>query len=118
LGITFVSPAKDAPPLKIGALYISEVEAGMPAELAGIQVCDRVTSIEGIPVTSMQAFSQTLTASGEAPVQLTVERGGELKTFSVGKKEAATQIRQPQSAEAELTRLQGICATVASSSLG
>ena len=56
---------------------IGEVNPGTPAEAAGLQPGDRVLAVDGERVPTWNHVVDLIRARGEAPVLLTIERGGE-----------------------------------------
>jgi regulator of sigma E protease len=62
---------------------IGEVIAGKPAALAGIQVKDLVRSVNGKRVSRWDEFSATIAESKGVPLEIVVERQGELRTFTI-----------------------------------
>ena len=64
-------------------IILGDIEKGMPAEKAGLKNGDRVVSIDGQPVTSIQAMIESLQRTKDKPLQLVVERGGKDLSFNV-----------------------------------
>jgi regulator of sigma E protease len=65
-------------------MHIASVVEESPAAKAGLAVFDRITAINGMAVTSFdQVVSAIRSFGGEQPLEITVDRGGELKTFAV-----------------------------------
>ncbi len=62
---------------------IDKVEPGAPAAKAGLQAGDVVTAINGQKIYSHVALAEEIAKNPEQPVQLTVQRGGEDKQFSI-----------------------------------
>jgi regulator of sigma E protease len=62
---------------------VTELEAGMPAEKAGIKEGDTIVAIDGKPVPAIAAMIEDLKASKDKPVDLTVRRDGKELTFHV-----------------------------------
>jgi len=56
---------------------IGEVMAGNPAERAGLQVGDRVVSVNGDPIQTYREFVARVEASPDRPMQLVVDRDGQ-----------------------------------------
>jgi regulator of sigma E protease len=75
-------------------LEITELQPGMPAEKAGLKLGDLIVALDGSPVPALGAMVESLKLSKEKPVQLTVSRDGELKTFTL----------QPELTDVEGTR--------------
>ena len=65
------------------AVTITDLEAGMPAEKAGLKVGDEITAVNGQPVPALEAMIETLKKTKDQPVQLTVLRDGKTQTFTV-----------------------------------
>jgi regulator of sigma E protease len=64
-------------------LIITDIEANMPAAKAGIQEGDKLVALDGAPIPALGAMIETLKHTKDKPVQLTVERDGQQKTFTV-----------------------------------
>src|SRR5207237_9650539 len=64
-------------------LTITALEHGLPAEKAGVKVGDEIVSMDGAPVPALVAMIDRLKVTKDKPIQLTVRRAGELKTFTV-----------------------------------
>ncbi|MGE5484260.1 MAG: M50 family metallopeptidase [Ignavibacteriales bacterium] len=62
---------------------IDQVLPGYPAEAVGLQKGDRITRVNGAPVTEWESVSQALRGSPGTKVRLTVMRGGEEKDIDV-----------------------------------
>lgn len=67
------------------APYVYEVEAGMPAEQAGLLTGDEFVSLDGAPLAdgTIQDVSDAISAAGAQPMRLTVLRGGEERTLEL-----------------------------------
>src|SRR5689334_20196356 len=65
------------------AVTITDLEAGMPAEKAGLKVGDQITAVNAQPVPALEAMIETLKRTKDQPVELTVLRHGQTKTFTV-----------------------------------
>jgi regulator of sigma E protease len=63
-------------------LTITALEHGMPGEKAGLKVGDEIVSMDGAPVPALAAMIEKLKVTKDKPIQLTVRRNGELKTFT------------------------------------
>ncbi len=59
-------------------VYIAGVGAGSPAATAGWQVGDRIISVDGAEVQTVQELIQDTRSKSGEPVQFVIERGGEL----------------------------------------
>jgi len=62
---------------------IGEVVAGKPAAAAGVQVKDLVRSVNGRQVSRWEEFAAIIADSKGAPLEITVERQGALRTFTI-----------------------------------
>jgi regulator of sigma E protease len=62
---------------------VGRVQPGRPAEKAGIRPGDRFVEVDGVPVFSNERMIELISAAGGRPVKLLVNRGGELKSFTV-----------------------------------
>ena len=62
---------------------IGEVVAGKPAAAAGVQVKDLVRSVNGRQVSRWDEFAAIIADSKGAPLEITVERQGALRTFTI-----------------------------------
>jgi len=64
-------------------LEVTQLEPGMPAEKAGLKVGDRIVTLDGQPVPALGAMIEHLKITKDKPIQLTVERNGQLQTFTI-----------------------------------
>lgn len=79
LGVLPLRDADDAAGIVVRFVY-----AGSPAEAAGIQVADRLLSMNGQPVQSAHAFSESLaTLDDRQNLNVDVQRGDERLTLSI-----------------------------------
>ncbi|MDN4607430.1 RIP metalloprotease RseP [Sporosarcina highlanderae] len=62
---------------------ISEVISNSPAYSAGMEAGDFVKEVDGVPVETWTGFTDIVKSSGGEKIQLKVERGGDLVTFTV-----------------------------------
>lgn len=62
---------------------VGSVDAGGPAATAGLLSGDRLTAIDGVPVTDSIVLDQTLRAAQARTVTLTIERAGQLVDLPV-----------------------------------
>ena len=73
-----VSDSAEEPPsagwLPKVPVIIGDVEAGMPAAKAGLVEGDRIVSIDGQPVTSIQSMIDSLQRTKDKPLELVVDR--------------------------------------------
>ena len=82
----FVAPAQP--------FSVERVLVGRPAAKAGLQVGDRITAIDGQPVAFFHEFQRALQAHKGEPVQLTLERAGQLvQTSATVEKEGTLGIQ-------------------------
>ncbi len=64
-------------------VIIGDLENGMPAVKAGLKPGDKVISMDGQPVPSIQAMIDSLQDNKSKPIQLMVERAGKDLSFTV-----------------------------------
>jgi regulator of sigma E protease len=64
-------------------LEVTELEAGMPAEKAGVKVGDVIVALDGQPIPAIGAMVESLRRTKDRPIQLTVSRDGQLMTLTV-----------------------------------
>ncbi len=62
---------------------ITDLERGMPAEKAGMKVGDEILAVDGQPVPALEAMIDTLKRTKDKPIEITVLREGQRKTFTV-----------------------------------
>jgi regulator of sigma E protease len=62
---------------------ITDLQPGMPAQKAGLKLGDEILTIDGKPVPALAAMVESLKQTQDKPIVLTVQRGGEIKTFTV-----------------------------------
>ena len=67
----------------IEEVLVGNVEPGSPAETAGMQSRDRIVAVNGVNVTNSGKFITLVQESKNAPMTITVERGGERKTLEM-----------------------------------
>jgi regulator of sigma E protease len=65
------------------SVQLTTVEAGMPAEKAGLKVGDQILTANGQPIPALEALVQLLNHSKDQPLEIVVQRGAEKKTFTV-----------------------------------
>jgi regulator of sigma E protease len=65
------------------SVTVTDLEKGMPAEKAGMQIGDEILSVDGQPIPALEAMIETLKRTQDRPIQIVVRRNGELKTFTV-----------------------------------
>ncbi len=64
-------------------LQVTDLEAGMPAEKAGIKVGDEILSVDGQPIPAVEAMIESLKRTQGKPIQITVRRDGQEKAFTM-----------------------------------
>jgi regulator of sigma E protease len=69
------------PVKKTEKVTIVKVDAGSPAEVAGLKVEDRVVAVEGKKISETEEFSRLMKSWAGIGVNLTVERGGGVMLF-------------------------------------
>jgi regulator of sigma E protease len=62
---------------------VTDVDAGMPAEKAGIREGDEIIAMDGKPLPAIAAMIEALKQTKAKPIQLTILRDGQEKTFTV-----------------------------------
>jgi len=62
---------------------VTDLEKGMPADRAGIQVGDEILTVDGQPIPALEAMIETLKRTQDKAIQITVRRDGQQKTFMV-----------------------------------
>jgi regulator of sigma E protease len=62
---------------------ITDLEPGMPAEKAGLKKGDIIIAVNGQPVRVIEQMIFMLQKSKEAPIEVTVQRGGQNLSFSM-----------------------------------
>ncbi|RJO71758.1 MAG: RIP metalloprotease RseP [Myxococcales bacterium] len=65
---------------------VGRVEAGGPAEAAGIKPGDRIVAIDGGPVSAWMLVEQKLRDAQETPIRFAIERDGRREEFLVAQK--------------------------------
>lgn len=68
---------------QVGRSNVAWVEAGMPAEKAGIKVGDEIVAVNGTPIRAPSSIIGLLQDSGSRPVELSVIRDGHESKVSV-----------------------------------
>lgn len=63
--------------------YIAEVSSGSPAAEAGLMPGDVIVSVAGVPVESAEILQDTIADNIGLPMEMVVDRDGELLTFEV-----------------------------------
>jgi len=62
---------------------ITDLDQNMPAYKAGLQEGDEIIAVDGKPIPAIAAMIETLRQTKDKPVQITVLRSGQEKTFTV-----------------------------------
>jgi regulator of sigma E protease len=62
------------------SVTVTDLEKGMPAEKAGMQVGDEILSVDGQPIPALEAMIETLKGK---PIDIVVRRDGQQKTFTL-----------------------------------
>jgi len=65
------------------SLPVTELEAGMPAEKAGVKVGDQIVALDGKPVPALEAMVDELRHTKDKPIVLTVRRDGKNLDFTL-----------------------------------
>jgi regulator of sigma E protease len=68
---------------KESSVTLTTVEAGMPAEKAGLKVGDQILNANGQDVPALAALVQMLSRTKDQPLELVVLRNGQKMTFTV-----------------------------------
>jgi regulator of sigma E protease len=63
------------------SVTVTDLEKGMPAEKAGIKVGDEILTVDGQPIPAIEAMIEALKRTKDKPVEITVLRDGQQKTF-------------------------------------
>jgi regulator of sigma E protease len=74
-------------------VIVGDIEAGLPADKIGIKPGDKIVALDGQPVPSIQLMIERLQQTKSKPVQLTVDRNGQVLTFT------ATPVLAPTNGE-------------------
>jgi regulator of sigma E protease len=64
-------------------VVVSSVVEGSPAEIGGLQAGDRVLALNGQTVRNSQELTNQIRENKDAPLALTVDRGGERKNLTI-----------------------------------
>ena len=62
---------------------VTSLEADMPAAKAGVKLGDEIVTVDGQPVAGLEAMIESLKRTRDKPLEITVRRDGQLKTFTV-----------------------------------
>jgi regulator of sigma E protease len=66
---------------KESSVTVTDLEKGMPAEKAGIQIGDEILTVDGQPIPHIEAMIETLKRTQDKPIAIVVRRAGQQKTF-------------------------------------
>ena len=80
-----------------GRIQVMRVAEGSPAQDAGLKPGSVVQAIDGVEVTTLEAFYKKLwaNASPEQPVKLTVREGSEVKTIDITPQNRMLSLKKP-----------------------
>jgi regulator of sigma E protease len=62
---------------------VTELESGMPAQKAGLKVGDNITAVDGQPLPGLESMIELLKTTKNRPIEITVQRDGQEKKFTV-----------------------------------
>jgi regulator of sigma E protease len=65
------------------SVTVTDLEKGMPAAKAGIQVGDEILTVDGQPIPAIEAMIETLKQTRGKMVEITVRRNGQPRTFTM-----------------------------------
>jgi regulator of sigma E protease len=65
------------------SVTVTDLEKGMPAAKAGMQVGDEILSVDGQPIPALEAMIETLKRTQGRPIDIVVRRDGQEKTFTL-----------------------------------
>jgi regulator of sigma E protease len=68
---------------KESTVTITDLVSGMPADKAGLKEGDQIVALDGKPVPALAAMVESLKITKDKPIQITVLRDGQQKTFTV-----------------------------------
>jgi len=68
---------------KESSFPITDLEPGMPAKKAGMQLGDEIISVDGQPITGLEAMIESLKRTRDKPIQIVVQRAGHPLAFTV-----------------------------------
>ena len=80
-GVDQIGVAGWAPKEK--SVIITDLQTGKPADKAGLKEGDQIVALDGKPVPALAEMVESLEVSKDKPIQLTVLRDGQEKTFTV-----------------------------------
>ena len=65
------------------SVTVTEIESDMPAQKAGIKIGDEILTVDGQPIPALEAMIETLKRTQGRPIEITVLRDGQQKTFTM-----------------------------------
>jgi regulator of sigma E protease len=65
------------------SVTVTDLEDGLPAQRAGMKIGDEILAVDGQPIPALQAMIETLKRTQGKPIEITVRRNGEQKTFTM-----------------------------------
>jgi len=65
------------------SVTVTDLEKGMPAEKAGMQIGDEILTVDGQPIPHIEAMIETMKRTQERAIAIVVRRDGQQKTFTV-----------------------------------
>jgi regulator of sigma E protease len=65
------------------SVTVTDLEKGMPAEKAGIKIGDEILTVDGKSIPAIEAMIEALKQTQGKPIELTVLRDGQQKTFTM-----------------------------------
>jgi len=68
---------------KESSVIITDLVSGMPADKAGLREGDQIISVDGKPVPALAAMVEQLKETKDKPIEISVLRNGQSKTFTV-----------------------------------
>jgi regulator of sigma E protease len=68
---------------KESSVTVTDLEKGMPAEKAGLKLGDEILSVDGQPIPAIEAMIEMLKSTKDKPIEITVLRDGQQKTFTL-----------------------------------
>jgi len=68
---------------KESSVIITDLVSGMPADKAGLKEGDQILSVDGKPLPALAAMIESLKITKDRPIEITVLRNGQEKTFTV-----------------------------------
>jgi len=65
------------------SVTVTEIEPNMPAQKAGMKIGDQILTVDGQPIPALEAMIETLKRTQNKPIEITVLRDGQQKTFTL-----------------------------------